>query len=445
MSRAMKRRTVLRGLFQGATIAVALPYLDCFLNDHGTLLADGAPLPVRFGTWFWGLGVTPVRWFPTKTGKDYDLPPELKPIEKHQGKVTVFSGFDCLTDGKPNFPHGTGVPTFRTGTAPGQGGALPGPTFDNIVADAIAGGTRFRTIDLSAIGDRNNSLSGAGTGQMNPVETSPARLYQRIFGEGFIDPNAATFTPDPKIIAHKSALSAVKEQRQALEKTLGAADRARLDQYFTAVRQVEGQLAIQLQKPEPLVACKIPPKPEEKEVQTVMEDVTENHEIMIRLLAMALACNQTSVFNIAFNNPASSLTKRGSSTTHHQLTHDEVIDPVLGYQKDATKFIVEIMQCWGTFLSILDSMPEGSGTLLDHMLVVAHSETELARNHNINNLPIMFAGGAGGRIRTGMHIQAKREPVSRVALTAMQAMGVSIESFGTLSMQTKKPIGELLV
>ncbi len=216
MSPVMKRRTVLRGLFQGATIAVTLPYLDCFLNSHGTLLAEGgAPLPVRFGTWFWGLGVTPVRWFPTKTGRDYDLPPELQPLGKHQGKVSVFSGFDCLTDGKPNFPHGTGVPTFRTGTAPGQGGALPGPTFDNIVADAIGTGTRFRTLDISAIGDRNNSLSGAGTGQMNPVETSALRLYQRLFGEGFTDPNAATFTPDPKIIAHKSVLSAVKDQRQS--------------------------------------------------------------------------------------------------------------------------------------------------------------------------------------------------------------------------------------
>src|SRR5712692_2532736 len=440
MSPVLNRRTILRGLFQGATVAMALPYLDCFLNDNGTLLASGAPLPIRFGTWFWGLGVTPRRWFPTKVGKDYELLPELKPIEAHKGKVTIFSGFDCLTDGKPNFPHGTAVPTFRTGTAPGQGGALPGPTFDNIVADAIGTGARFRTLDVSAIGDRNNSLSGAGTGQMNPVETSAVRLYQRIFGEGFVDPNAATFAPDPAIMAHKSVLSTVKEQRQAVEKTLGTADRARLDQYFTAVRQVEGQLAIQLQKPEPLVACKVPAVPEEKEVQTVMEDVIQNHETMVRLLAMALACNQTKVVNIAFNNPASSLTKRGSSTTHHQLTHDEVIDSVLGYQKGATTFIEEIMTSWGTFLSILDGMPEGDGTLLDHMLVVAHSETELARNHNINNLPIMLAGRAGGRINTGLHIAMKGEPVSRVALTAMQAMGVSIETFGTLSMQTKKPI-----
>ena len=280
---------------------------------------------------------------------------------------------------------------------------------------------------------------------MNPVETSAVQLYQRIFGDGFIDPNVATFTPDPKIMAHQSALSAVKEERKALEQSLGAEDRARLDQYFTAVRQVEDQLMIQLQKPEPLLACNVPTPPDEMEVQTVMEDVIQNHEVMMRLLAMALACNQTKVANVAFNNPASSLTTWGSSTTHHQLTHDEVVDPVLGYQKEATKFVEACMGAWSTFLDILDDIPEGDGTLLDHMLVVAHSETEYAKNHTVTNLPIMLAGNAGGRIRTGSDISEKREPVSRIALTAMQAMGVSIETFGTMSMQTKKPISELLV
>ncbi len=90
-------------------------------------------------------------------------------------------------------------------------------------------------------------------------------------------------------------------------------------------------------------------------------------------------------------------------------------------------------------------MPEGDGTLLDHMLVVAHSETELARDHNIDNLPIMFAGRAGGRIHSGLHVVGNADPVSRVALTAMQVMGLSIDSFGTGSMQTRKTVGEIVV
>ena len=445
MKFGLSRRRVLRGLFQGATVAVALPYLDCFLNANGTALASGAPLPVRFGTWFWGLGVTPGRWHPTAVGAGYDLPPELTPIAAYQDKVTVFSGFDCLTDGKPNFPHATAGPAFRSGIAPTASGALHGPSFDAIIANEIGGDTRFRSLDVSAIGDRTNTLSGQGVGQMNPTETSAAAFYQRIFGEGFVDPNAATFTPDPIKMARKSALSVVAEQRRALEKSLGAADRARLDQYFTSLRQVESQLALQLQKPEPLEACRVPDAPADQEVANDLEDVTQNHEVMSRLLAMALACNQTQVFNMSFNNGASTLTRRGSATSHHQLTHDEAVDPALGYQPESTKFVEDIMKAWGTFVSVLDGMPEGDGTLLDQMLVVAHSETEYARDHNINNLPIMFAGGAGGRIHSGLHVRGNNDPVSSVALTAMQVMGVAVDSFGTGSMQTRKTVDEIVV
>ena len=298
MRTGLSRRVVLRGLFQGATVAVALPYLDCFLNSNETALAAGAPLPVRFGTWFWGLGVTPGRWHPTTVGRDYDLPPELTPIAAQKDKITIFSGFDCLTDGKPNFPHATAGPAFRTGIAPSSSGVLHGPSFDTIVANEIGNDTRFRSLDVSAIGDRTNTLSGQGVGQMNPTESSALAFYQRIFGEGFTDPNAATFTPDPIKMARKSALSIVKDQRRALEQQLGTADRARIDQYFTSLRQVESQLALQLQKPEPLVACQVPAGPENKEVANDLEDVTQTHEVMTRLLAMALACNQTKVFNM---------------------------------------------------------------------------------------------------------------------------------------------------
>lgn len=445
MNPSLSRRVVLRGLFQGATVAIALPYLDCFLNTHGTALATGAPLPIRFGTWFWGLGITPGRWHPVTVGAGYDLPPELTPIAPYQEKVTVFSGFDCLTDGKPNFPHATAGQAFRTGIAPTASGALHGPSFDSIIAHEIGRDTRFRSLDISAIGDRTNTLSGQGVGQMNPTETSAAALYQRIFGEGFVDPNAATFTPDPIKMARKSALSVVTEQRHALEKQLGAADRARLDQYFTSLRQVESQLELQLQKPEPLEACRVPAGPEDMEVANDLEDVTRNHEVMACLLAMALACNQTKVFNMSFNNGASTLTRKGSATSHHQLTHDEAVDPTLGYQPESTKFIEDIMKAWGTFVSVLDGMPEGDGTLLDQALVVAHSETELAKDHNITNLPIMFAGRAGGRIRSGLHVKGKSDPISSVALTAMQVMGVSVDSFGAGSMETRTGVSEVVV
>jgi hypothetical protein len=440
--KSINRRTALQGLMNGGVVTVALPLLDCFLDGNGAALASGAPMPVRFGTWFWGLGVTPGRWRPTKIGKDYEILPELKPIERFKDKVSIFSGFDVLLDGRPNFPHQTGGPAFRTGIAPSRL-AFPGASFDTIIADAIGGTTRFRSIELSGIAGSNNTLSGRGAGQMNPAESSAMALYTRIFGPGFTDPNAADFTPDPMIMASKSVLSTVAEDRRSLNSQLGAADRARLDQYFTAVRQVEHQLAMQLEKPEPLLACRAPTTVGDVPVAHDVEDAVRNHELLTRLLAMALTCNQTKVFNFCINDSASSLTKRGSTTSHHQLTHDEPIDATLGYQPEATKFITSLMDAWGTFVGILDGIPEGDGTLLDHTLVVAHSDTDFAKVHSVTSLPVMFAGRAGGALNSGLHIDGKGESVTRLALTAMQAMKVNVERFGGGSMETKKPVTEL--
>jgi hypothetical protein len=442
MSKHLRRRSILRGMMGGGAVTVALPFLDCFLNNNGTALAAGAPLPTRFGTWFWGLGVTPGRWKPETVGADYEITPELVPIAPYKKKVSIFSGFDVLLDGKPNFPHQTGGPAFRTGTPPARL-AFPGVSFDVIIADAIGANTRFRSLELSGIGISSNTLSGRGPGQMNPSESSALAFYARIFGPDFQDPNAGDFKPDPAIIAKKSVLSAVSEQRADLEKQLGAADRARLDQYFTSVRQVENQLAMQLEKPEPLLACTVPEAPEGLLVQKDVEGTVRNHELLTRMLAMALTCNQTKVFNMHINDSASSLTRRGSTTSHHQLTHDEQIDAELGYQPEATKFITDLMAAWGTFVGILDGVPEGDGTLLDHMMVVAHSDTEFAKVHNVNNLPIMIAGGASGKLKTGLHVPGKGEAVTRVALTAMQVMGVSLDRFGTGSMETRKPVSEI--
>jgi hypothetical protein len=435
---------MLRGAMNGAAVAVALPLLDCFLDGHGEALAAGAPLPVRFGTWFWGLGVTEDRWKPTKVGTGYDVPYELKPIEPYRDQITVLSGFDVLLDGKPNLPHNSGGIGIRTGVAPSTA-ALPAPSFDVLIADHIGGQSRFRSLELSATRDATNSLSGRGEGSLNPAETSPVRFYTRLFGPEFADPNAADFKPNPGVMARQSVLSAVADQRKQLEARVGARDRERLDQYFTALRQTEQQLALQLQKPAPLAACRIPPKPADTEPpNNQVEYVIENHKVMAELLAMALACNQTRVFNMNFNNGASSLTKAGSTISHHQLTHEEPIDPKLGYQPESTWFVERCMEAFGVFVDTLGKFKEGDGTLLDNCLVVAHSETNFAKAHTVEGIPMMLAGRAGGKIKTGMHIDGASTPASRVGLTLQQAMGLPVDSWGEGGMRTSRPISEIM-
>jgi hypothetical protein len=422
MSIDLSRRTALKGMLNGAAITVGVPLLDVMLDTNGeAMAATGAPVPVRFGTWFWGLGVNPSRWFPSKAGPDYDLKPELEPIRALQAKINVLGNFTVPLDGAPNLPHTSGGPAIRTGRA--------------LTADR----------GLPASGDPRNSLSGRGGGNLNPSEVSAAALYQRIFGPGFKDPNSATFTPDPLVMARRSVLSSVTEQRQALDAMVGVADKAKLDQYYTSVRALENQLDVELTKPEPLQSCIVPKAARDLPVNAEIENVIVSHKLMTDLLVMALACDQTRVFNMMFNNGASSLTRIGSTITHHQLTHEEVLDNRLGYQPNATYFLTKIMEAWVHFASALDAVKEGNRTLLDNTLVLAHSETEFAKFHTIDNIPMMTAGSAGGRIKTGIYVDGIGTPVSRVGLTLQQVMGVPLDRWGTKSMETNKPLGEILV
>jgi hypothetical protein len=441
----LSRRAALRGVLNGAAVTVGLPLLDVFLDGNGRALAStGAPLPTRFGVWFWGLGVNPLRFFPDKVGPDYDLKVELEPIKPLQAKINVINDFAVPLDGHPNYPHGSGGVGVRTGIAMSSEGGLPGPSFDVLIGDVIGTRTRFRQLDVSAVGDARNTLSGRGNGNINPSEPSPVAFYTRIFGPGFKDPNSATFTPDPVVMARRSVLSGVTEQRKDFESRLGASDKQRLDQYFTSLRQLESQLDVELTKPEPLQACVAPSQPKEAPVNAEIENVIINHSIMTNLLVMALACDQTRVFNMYFNNGASSLTRLGSTITHHQLTHEEQLDQSLGYQPNVTFFVNKIMAAWGDFVAALDAVKEGDGTLLDHTLVFAHSETDFAKFHTIDNIPMMTAGSANGRIKTGLHVVGKGSPVSRVGLTLQQVMGVPVDKWGTGSMQTNKPITEIV-
>jgi hypothetical protein len=432
-------------MLHGAAVGVGLPMLDCFLNANGTAYANGRPLPVRFGTWSWGCGFTPGRWVPKNIGADYDLPIEIASMAPHKSEVNILSGFDCLLDGASNDVHHSGLMSIRTGVAPLFYKSQHAPTLDVLIADEIGTDTRFRSLEIAAPGNKEDTYSARSMRNKNLPELTPAGLYSRLFGAGFQDPNAtSTFTPDPKIMNELSVLSVVKEDRDRLMKLMGSNDRVRMDEYFTSLRQTEKQLSLQLQKPEPLSACSIPAAPPEGlESGYEVETLKQNHRLMSELLGMALACDQTRVFNMVFTNSFSNLHKAGGSSGHHLYTHEEITDAELGYQVESASFVVINMEAWADFLSILRSIPEGDGTLLDNTLVFAHSDTSYAKIHAVLGIPMMTAGKAGGRIKTGMHIASNGDPVTRVGLTMQQVMGMPVASWGTKSMETSRPISEI--
>jgi len=437
------RRGFLRGTLQGATVGVALPLLNCVLNDSGKAFAGtGQRLPLRFGTWVWGCGFIPELWIPTATGSDYQFHGHMAPLQPYRDKLAVFTGFDVKLDGVPNKPHVTGCLGLRTGV-PVPDYNVKAPTLDVLISDQIAD-TRFRSIEVSTSGVQR-SYSYRDAGSSNPSEISPLALYQRIFGDGFQDPNAGgSFRPDPRYMVHKSVLSATQEERRQLMRTVGAEDRSRLDEYFTSLRELEQKLALQLEPPAPVENFVIPEQPPQTSLDSEMENVMENHRLMAGLLARALQCNQTKVFNVLFSDTASNLRRPGVSSTHHTLTHEEPVDAQLGHQREVAWFAERSMVAWREFLDALDAIPEGDGTLLDNCLVLAHSDCSIAKSHAVEGIPTMVAGNAGGRIRTGFHLAGQADPISRIGLTVQQAMGLQVDRWGTASMETNRTITELL-
>jgi hypothetical protein len=436
----LNRRTTLKGLMGGTAVTVGLPLLDIFLSSNGDAMADGAALPVAFVSWFQGLGFAPGYWEPKTLGANYEFGHCLRALTPIKDKVNVYSGMKVYLDGHAAGAHGSGPQCIMQG-----GVADPSlPSIDQIVADHIGTRTRFRSLEVSCEGTQD-SISRRSASAINPSEPSPMALYSRIFGPEFKDPNAADFTPDPHVMARASVLSMVKDQRDSVVKQLGASDKARLDEYFTSLRELEKRLELDLQKPAPLEACQIPSKIDEQATPgLVIGDAIINHTLHAQLIAHAIACGQTQVAAVNFGGSLSNLRKPGSQQTFHMYTHEEMIDPELGYQKEVEWFSNQVVESLLTFARTFESIKEGDKTLLDRSLIMYSTDGGYARTHSTENIPLMTIGNANGRVKTGQHISAKGDTAARFGLTNMQALGVPIGVWGTESNKTAKTFTDAL-
>jgi hypothetical protein len=442
----LTRRSVLRGVVGGAAVNIALPMLNCFLNTNGTALASGAPLPVRFGTWGWGLGMTSKIFVPQKLGADFDLPEEISALAPIRQHINLITNTQAFRDNYQNLCHYTGWVIARTGAAPKDNKDIPGETIDVTIANQVGSSTRFKSLTATATGDVRNTYSYENSNTPNAPEWSPLQFYTRLFGPDFPDPNAAVFKPDPRVMVRRSVLSGVMDQTKGLMKQVGSEDRARLDQYFTGLRHLEQQFQQRLEKPEPIAACV---RPGEITVDPAMgqeqEAIAVRHRMMTELMVMALACDQTRVFNMAYTNANSSTIKPGYEKPHHTTTHEEPVDAKLGYQPTASWFTRRAMESWAHFVEAFTKVKEGDGTLLDNVFIYATTDHGYARVHSLDHIPVFTAGRAGGKVKTGLHIDGKGTAATRVGYTALRLMGVDKPSWGVNSNNTSQEIGEILV
>jgi hypothetical protein len=440
----ISRRDVLRGMLGGTAVTVGLPVLECFLNPNGTALAaTGAVLPPVFGTWFFGLGLTPGHWEPKQIGRDYTLPEHVAALKPIQAKMNLFSGLQVFLDGKVNQNHYSGAQCQMTGVV-SRTGSEYSTSLDTVIGEQIGKRTRFRSIEVGCDGDRRSTWSARGVNGMNPAEVSPLALYTRLFGPDFRDPNSATFTPDPAIMLRRSVLSGITEQRRGLLKEVSAADRTRLDEYFSSLRDLEQQMAVQLERPAALPACSVPQRIDNENINTLVDATRETHRQFAQLIAHALSCGQTQVANVAMGSGFSPLRMPDEVSGYHQLTHEEPVDPGLGYQKKCKWLGERHMDFFVEFVQRLDAIREGDGTLLDRSIIFAFTDHGEARLHSMKKMPVITAGGGGGRLKTGYHLAAEGDAATRVGLTIQQALGVSVRTWGAETNRVSEPFSELL-
>ncbi|MCO4770001.1 MAG: DUF1552 domain-containing protein [Deltaproteobacteria bacterium] len=424
MSRySLDRRTVLKGLLGGAAITVALPPLEAMLNANGTALADGGVLPRRFCLWFWGNGMIPERWTPAAAGSGdaWELSEELLPLAPVKHRLALVTGTEVRLGNR--IPHWTGTGGILSGRDPfGEEGdwTFSGPTIDQILAQEIGGATRFRSLE---IGTRpGGGVSFNGPNSRNPFEGSPIAFFQRIFGEGFVAPGEDPII-DPRIGLRRSVLDAVMEQTAELESRVGTVDKARLDQHLSGIRDLELRLARMEEDPPNLEACV---RPEEPGTDAQLPNVLERGRVMGELAAMALACDQTRVLSYCHTGPVDNYVYPGIGDGHHRLTHDEP-EP----QEGVHQVVLQIMGELSAFISTLEAIPEGDGSMLDNMLLLGTSGVSLARTHALDEYPLILAGGACGFMEQDVHYRSTtRENASKVMLTAMRAMGLNPPQFG---------------
>ncbi len=417
----LHRRTVLKGLLGGAFIAIGLPPLEAMMNRNGTAYACDASFPKRFGVWFWGNGVLPDQWTPAAEGTSWTPSPILMPLTAVREDLTVISGLRVET--LNTAPHEAGPAGLLSGDQP-RNGTYARPTIDQLIAASVGSETRFPSLE-TGVQPSDSGLSHSGPNLMNPPETSPLALFNRLFGEGFRAPGE-TGTVDPRLALRRSVLDAVTVQATRLQSRLGSADRQRVEQHLEGVRSIERQLQRQAENPPNLAACMRPGAP--PAVIPDLEgrlDMRERSRLMSDLMVMALACDQTRVFFHMYSQPVNNVLFGSAPAGHHQLTHDEP-----GEQPQVERILELIMTDLAYFVRALKAVPEGTGTLLDSTLVLCTSDCSYGRTHALDEYPIILAGGSCLGVRKNVHMRPRGDNASKLSLSILQLMGVRVADFG---------------
>jgi hypothetical protein len=412
---AVSRRTFLRG----AGVALGLPWLDAMVPALAGAAETAAAMtpPRRFVAMHYGLGFHTPFLTPKTAGADFELTPYLEPLKDHRDRLTVLSG---LSHPEQRGANGhTSELTWLTGAKhPGLPGFRNTISLDQLLAERLGHQTRVPFLSLSATG--SDGLSWTQSGVNLPADGSPSRVFAQLFVNGS---PAEVKRQVAELKRGRSILDTVRGEARKLDQQLGARDREKMDQYLTAVRDLETRIQGSEQwavKPKPAVEGKTPVDVADR------TDIIAKTRLMHDLIRLALQTDSTRIITYKAGGMNAVPKIEGVSNDWHQLSHHG-LDPA----KIAELKTIELAEFReiGRFLGLLRESREGGGTLLDSTAVLFGSNLGNASSHDATNLPLVLAGGT---FRHGRHLAfdpKSNGPFAGVFLSLAEHMGVRLDSF----------------
>ena len=450
--KAIPRRTVLRGV--GATLA--LPFLDGMVPALTALAKTAARRPARFCAVYVPNGIMMESWTPTDVGRDYELSPILKPLERFRDDLLVLSGLDntgAISRSGRGGGHARAAGAFMTGIEPLQTTSSAslelGVSMDQIVAKTVGQETPLPSLELGLEG--SDTVNGVGTCDVGyncayqntmawsspstplPIEANPRVVFERLFG-GLESTDPAVRRA--RLRRQSSLIDSVLDKVHGLEQRVDRSDRVKLDSYLSSVREIERRIQIAESDGRELPLVEAP--------AGIPVSYDEHAKLMFDMQALAFQTDTTRVitFQIGREQSGATFPQIGVSDSHHPISHH-------GGDRNKIASLTKINTyhtgLFGYFLDRLRETSDGDGTLLDNSMVMYGSSISDGHRHDIRNLPILLAGRGGGRIESGRHVKypERTQRLTNLQLTLLNAMGVSTEEFGDSTGERLEELSEV--
>ncbi|MBZ2176459.1 MAG: DUF1552 domain-containing protein [Acidobacteriota bacterium] len=428
-----KKHVSRRALLRGAGAVIGLPLLDAM---RPALAAPGMMKQARrIGVVYVPNGIIMRDWQVKKLGTGFDFPRILKPLERFREDIVVVSGLSNHAANKAKGGgHAKASGSFLSGALPKYTAGADvhaGTTFDQIAAQKFGPETRVPSLQLGCedsrmIGNCDTGSSCAYTNTIswkNPdtpmaVEVNPRSVFERLFGT--VDPSLDAATRARRALYKKSILDLTRENTQRLVSALGSTDRRKMDEYLTAIREVEVRIAKAENDPE---------IPTGEKPSGIPFSYREYVKLMFDLQAIAFQSDLTRVSTMMLGREGSVRVypEIGVPDPHHPLTHHRNNEDFI---EKVTKINEHHVELFSYFVERLKSIPDGDGTLLDHSTILYGGAISDGNQHSNHNLPLVMAGRAGG-LRGGRHVEAEaKTPAANLFVDILNRSGVEVESFG---------------